>query len=181
MHRRSTLLALAYALTGLFCGGRAADVAHGDNGGDASAPPADATSPGEDNPDALAPPPPPPAPDAGAGGGRVSCGASSCTTPSQVCCPHLDGGTCVPAGAQPGSCEPVACDEASDCGPGLVCCYVGHHGCGFGSACAPTCADPSFEGQQLCSTDAECSTGSCAKRSCGGATLGTCQAGRCCF
>jgi hypothetical protein len=99
----------------------------------------------------------------------VTCGSTECSRPDQICCVrYADAGpvrSCV-GGADFYRCEtgmPVACDEAADCPPGLVCC-LSYWGNGLTMAgCAGQC---SASEMTACKAGTPCPTGSCAVRTC---------------
>jgi hypothetical protein len=117
---------------------------------------------------------------------RVACAGTTCAataTPSMnldsehYCCATAYAGDspsfCVAGNL--GVCEsgnPLYCDEAADCQPGLVCCNSTVRGGLFHCAASESCG-----GLQMCRTDAECANGkTCTTRMCAGASYGFCGA-----
>jgi hypothetical protein len=127
-------------------------------------------------PDALAP-------DGAASVGRVQCGMTTCpalSTPQQnidtedYCCLEIPGdGDPVCRHGNLGGCEsgnPLYCDEAADCAPGLLCCDSAVRAGLF--HCADDCAQAML---QLCRSDGECLNHQpCVHHTCGGGDLGFC-------
>lgn len=113
-----------------------------------------------------------PTPDAStstpAGAGMVTCGATACNTATEACCSKVafgDGGFNTTTTCQPkaDSCQggSFACDEASDCATGEVCCRTL-----AGASCkAGSCQFPAI---QVCSGSTECANdgGACAEHTC---------------
>lgn len=110
-------------------------------------------------PDALGPPT-----DGAAGGGdatpnptKVTCGASECTTPTQVCCRTFNDAGCIAAND---TCNGIknGCDEKADCQGNEICCAS------FNTT--TTCATSCGGGYQICKSGSECDGGTCKEWSC---------------
>jgi hypothetical protein len=122
--------------------------------------------------------------DAGApldGGGALTCGASTCSPPAEVCCPGIDGGSCAPIGDGAAPCGPphdfvIACERSSDCPTGQVCCFEFHHGCDFNAFCFASCDQSAAFGRQSfasCETSSDCAdSGPCAAHVCQNGSAG---------
>lgn len=93
----------------------------------------------------------------GPGGNRtITCETSVCTGADKCCSVGIDwpGATCKPDCA--GSPYSLTCDDATDCGAGMLCCYTTDGGArAAGTYCAATCPVASDKGQ-LCKTTEEC-------------------------
>lgn len=98
--------------------------------------------------------------------GSVTCGASSCASPS-VCC--TDGATAECKGSSD-ECpkEVIACDELADCAQGRCCAEESTQTpMRFSTYCRPSCIT-NLPRVQVCVADEECASGSCQVYSCGG-------------
>lgn len=86
----------------------------------------------------------------------ISCGPTSCD-PGAYCCWEANSGLCA---ADPAECTSVAiaCDAASDCGAGELCCMLNIGGT---VGCATTCPDTPIGKLQFCGDATECTTGVC--------------------
>lgn len=99
---------------------------------------------------------------------RVTCGATECATPAQLCCRGFGGGDagCVNTNANCQGNE-IECDEKADCPTNEVCCQGIN-----GNRCNNNCGGGSF---QTCKTNTECDGGQCKEWTCntagGGGTL----------
>lgn len=109
--------------------------------------------------------------DSGAGP-TITCGATTCSAGTQVCCIALDGTeSCAAAGlAACGAGVERRCDDRSDCAPNELCCatlgalYVG-------GTCQTACG-----ARQLCKATAECANAAqtCDTETCRGKQVSTC-------
>jgi hypothetical protein len=112
--------------------------------------------------------------------GKLSCGTATCDTPSQECCYGTGSGsseTCVTSG---GTCagNVQECAEKSDCPDGEICCLKVTDTSGdFTITCqaGTTCPAGGLANAQICTTNAECSTGKCAVYNCMGQLTEACQ------
>lgn len=142
--------------------------AQGTDGGSTADAPGDAPLPAI--PGGGAPPDP----------GKVSCGTATCNVPGEFCCLRPDGGgSCETSG---GDCDALGgvrqrCNEKTDCPQSEVCCYEFDLDGGVSTACHLDCNGGSGRRVQACRTLSECSTGSCAVRTCdGGVSVESCGA-----
>jgi hypothetical protein len=121
--------------------------------------------------------------------GKVACGSTTCSTPTDTCCTD-DGGACQPSAGVTCNGNVVGCDEAADCAPGNKCCLVTDYlylSPGNGPAlstdasymCATSCDQLGYEVHrvtfQACKTTAECGGSfACLVQTCGGKDFQTC-------
>ena len=113
--------------------------------------------------------------------GVVTCNNAACGVPANECC-NTDSNkdeTCLAASA---TCtgNPQACDEKTDCSNGQICCLAVTGATTFTISCqnGPTCPKPPgfiSAAAQLCTTDAECSTGKCQVYNCQNNLTEACQ------
>jgi hypothetical protein len=107
-------------------------------------------------------------PAAGCGPSRVPCGTGACIAPDAICCVGANE-VCLPN--TPDACDspteaPKACDDASDCPGGQVCCIELSLRLApaplFETRCAPSCP----LSPQACHTNTECGADPCVRHTC---------------
>jgi hypothetical protein len=121
--------------------------------------------------------------------GKITCGATTCSTPADICCIESDSGACQPSVSSTCNGLRVACDETSDCAPGQNCCIVTNDivpavgppmSTTAGYTCSPaSCAQYGYMIHrvtfQACKTSADCkSPDTCVVQTCGGREFQTC-------
>lgn len=127
---------------------------------DSAVPGADATPRFDDGPIVV---------DAGPPGRPITCGMRTCTTTTEECCfeSEEDPPRCTPKGTCAGA--SLSCSSALSCNGGERCCFDQDFG---QAACKSSCERSEIT---LCTTNAECPTGSRCRRAGGG--LSACQRG----
>ncbi len=110
--------------------------------------------------------------------GVISCGTSSCDVPSQFRC-DIPGTseTCQPAGL-PCAGTPIACNEASDCADGEVCCLASASTSEATFSCQKLvggkCPIAPVATAQICRSSTECASGTCQFWNCLGSVVEAC-------
>lgn len=130
--------------------------ASGSSSGSTSSSSSGGTTDGAADAAADAPIDPPGGGDAATNPTKVTCGATECTTPTQVCCRTFSDAGCIAAND---TCNGVktGCDEKADCQGNEICCATF-----ASSACAASCGG----GYQICKASSECDGGTCKEWSC---------------
>lgn len=99
--------------------------------------------------------------------GKITCGATECTSATQACCQGQGGDAgCVADNMKCGFAVRLECDEKADCDNGDICCASAFGG---GTSCQPLKDCGGFGEFVTCKTSAECAGqdgGTCKEYSC---------------
>jgi hypothetical protein len=98
------------------------------------------------------------------------CGRTTCDPATDLCCIARTGAaSCTTAAMCTG--QPLTCSGGESCAAGDICCGARQTGGGLKTSCAASCTTGDV---QLCSQNADCSSGTCRPTGLG---YGTCAAG----